>query len=122
MNYTPAESRYATMRYNRCGRSGLKLPAISLGLWHTFGDVDDFNHHRPAPDTPLEETMGALDYIVRSGKALYAAVSNYKPSEMQLAISMLRALGTPCLIHQTKYSMFERWIEDGLLELLAAEG
>jgi L-glyceraldehyde 3-phosphate reductase len=215
MPYTPAESRYATMRYNRCGHSGLKLPAISLGLWHNFSDVDDFEnsramvlrafdlgithfdlannygpppgsaesnfgkilhadlqahrdeliistkagytmwagpygdwgsrkyliasldqslqrmgldyvdifyHHRPDPNTPLEESLGALDHIVRSGKALYAGVSNYKPAEMQSAIQMLRSLGTPCLIHQAKYSMFERWVEDELLDLLAAEG
>jgi L-glyceraldehyde 3-phosphate reductase len=215
MSYQVAESRYANMRYNRCGRSGLKLPAVSLGLWHNFGDVDDFEngralvrrafdlgithfdlannygpppgsaernfgrmmagdfkahrdemiisskagyvmwpgpygdwgsrkyliasldqslqrmgleyvdifyHHRPDADTPLEESMGALEQIVRSGKALYAAVSNYKPPEMRRAIAMLRELGTPCLIHQAKYSMFERWIEDELLDLLAAEG
>ncbi len=203
------------MRYNRCGRSGLKLPAISLGLWHNFGFVDDFDngralvlrafdlgithfdlannygpppgsaetnfgkilnaelkthrdeliistkagytmwpgpygdwgsrkylvasldqslrrmdlsyvdifyHHRPDAETPLEETMAALDYIVRSGRALYVGVSNYRPPEMREAIKMLRSLGTPCLIHQPKYSMFERWIEDGLLDLLAEEG
>ena len=203
------------MRYNRCGRSGLKLPAISLGLWHNFGDVDDFEnsrtlvlrafdlgithfdlannygpppgsaetnfgkilardllahrdeliisskagytmwpgpygdwgsrkfliasldqslkrmglnyvdifyHHRPDPETPLEESLGALDHIVRSGKALYAGVSNYKPPEMRRAVEIMRSLGTPCLIHQPKCSMFERWIENGLLDLLATEG
>jgi len=215
MNYQPAQSRYQSMRYNRCGRSGIQLPAISLGLWHNFGDVDDFEinrsmvlrafdlgithfdlannygpppgsaeqnfgrilqadlqahrdeliisskagytmwdgpygdwgsrkylvasldqslrrmgldcvdifyHHRPDPQTPLEESLGALDSIVRSGKALYAGVSNYRPAEMREAIKILRGLGTPCLIHQPKYSMFERWVEDELLDLLAAEG
>ena len=215
MTYLPADARYASMRYNRCGRSGLKLPAISLGLWHNFGDVDDFDnaramlcrafdlgithfdlannygpppgsaernfgrvlqaelkpyrdeiivsskagytmwpgpygdwgsrkylvasldqslrrmgldyvdifyHHRPDPETPLEETMGALDSIVRSGKALYAGVSNYRPPEMQRAVEILRRLGTPCIIHQPKYNLFERWIEDGLLALLEREG
>jgi L-glyceraldehyde 3-phosphate reductase len=203
------------MRYNRCGRSGVKLPAVSLGLWHNFGDVDDFEnsrrmllhafdqgithfdlannygpppgsaesnfgkilrsdlaahrdelivsskagytmwdgpygdwgsrkyliascdqslkrmgldyvdifyHHRPDPETPLEESMSALDHIVRSGKALYAGVSNYKPVEMRQAIEILRRLGTPCLIHQPKYSMLVRWAEDEMLDLLAAEG
>jgi L-glyceraldehyde 3-phosphate reductase len=215
MQYQPAESRYSTMRYNRCGRSGVKLPAVSLGLWHNFGDVDDFEnsramvlhafdngithfdlannygpppgsaesnfgrilqsdlkrhrdelivsskagytmwngpygdwgsrkylvssldqslvrmgldyvdifyHHRPDPETPLEESMGALDYIVRSGKALYAGVSNYQPPEMRRAITILRDLRTPCLIHQPKYSMLVRWVEEELLDLLAAEG
>ncbi len=203
------------MRYNRCGRSGLKLPAISLGLWHNFGGVDvlensrailrrafdlgithfdlannygppygsaeetfgqifrkdlspyrdeliisskagwdmwpgpygDFGsrkylvasldqslkrmgleyvdifyHHRPDPDTPLEETMGALDYIVRSGRALYAGISMYPAELTHQAASILRSLGTPCLIHQPNYSMFDRWVEDGLLDLLAKEG
>jgi len=215
MNYLPNDSRYNTMRYNRCGRSGLKLPAISLGLWHNFGGVDDFEtsramvrrafdlgithfdlannygpppgaaeetfgrilqkdlkpyrdelilsskagylmwpgpygewgsrkslvasldqslkrmgldyvdifyHHRPDPETPLEESMGALDFIVRSGRALYAGVSNYPPEQTRPAVSILRALGTPCLIHQPSYSLFNRWIEDGLLEALAQEG
>jgi L-glyceraldehyde 3-phosphate reductase len=213
--YLPSEARYQTMRYNRCGRSGLKLPAISLGLWHNFGGVDRieqgramllrafdlgiihfdlannygpppgsaeetfgqifrrdlapyrdelivsskagydmwpgpygewgsrkylissldqslrrmrleyvdiFYHHRPDPDTPLEETMGALDQIVRSGKALYAGISNYSAEQTQQAAQVLRALGTPCLIHQPSYSMFNRWIEDGLLTVLGAEG
>jgi L-glyceraldehyde 3-phosphate reductase len=203
------------MRYNRCGRSGLKLPAISLGLWHNFGGVDTleidrailrrafdlgithfdlannygpppgsaeetfglllaqdfrpyrdeliisskagylmwpgpygewgsrkylvascdqslkrmglsyvdiFYHHRPDPDTPLEETMGALDYIVRSGRALYAGISNYRPAEAREAARMLRQLGTPCVIEQPSYSMFNRWIEDGLLDVLTEEG
>ena len=203
------------MMYRRCGNSGLKLPAISLGLWHNFGDVDVvansraiiklafdsgithfdlannygpppgsaeenfgkilkddfagyrdemiistkagytmwdgpygdygskkylvasldqslkrmgleyvdiFYHHRPDPDTPLEETMAALDLIVRQGKALYAGISNYPAAEAARAIEMLKALGTPCLIHQPKYSMFERWVEGGLLEVLEKEG
>lgn len=203
------------MPYRRCGQSGLQLPAVSLGLWHNFGDVDaltngrdilrlafdsgithfdlannygpppgsaetnfgrvlreDFHahrdeliistkagyhmwpgpygewgskkylvssldqslrrlgldyvdifyHHRPDPDTPLAETMGALDLIVRQGKALYVGLSNYRPAEAAEAIRLLRELGTPCLIHQPKYSMFERWVEDGLLDLLEQEG
>jgi L-glyceraldehyde 3-phosphate reductase len=203
------------MIYNRCGRSGLKLPAISLGLWHNFGGVDTlenaramirrafdlgithfdlannygpppgsaeetfgqilrqdlaghrheliistkagyrmwpgpygewgsrkyliasldqslqrmgldyvdiFYSHRPDPETPLEETMMALDYAVRSGRALYAGISNYQPAQTQQAAQVLRQLGTPCLIHQPSYSMFNRWVEDGLLETLAAEG
>jgi len=83
--------------------------------------VDIFYHHRPDPDTPLEETMGALDQIVRQGKALYVGISSYHPDEAETAIGMLRSLGTPCLIHQPKYSMFERWIEGGLLDLLKEE-
>lgn len=215
MDYLPNESRYTSMRYNRCGRSGLKLPAISLGLWHNFGGVDIFEnsrsmvlhafdlgithfdlannygppsgsaeetfgrifqndlklyrdeliisskagylmwpgpygewgsrkylvasldqslqrmgleyadifyHHRPDPETPLEETMGALDYIVRSGRALYVGISNYPPEITRQAAKILRELGTPCLIHQPSYSMFNRWIEDGLLEVLGQEG
>jgi L-glyceraldehyde 3-phosphate reductase len=203
------------MSYNRCGRSGLKLPAISLGLWHNFGGVDDFEnaramihrafdlgithfdlannygpppgsaeenfgkilkqdlagyrdelvistkagwemwdgpygnwgsrkyliasldqslkrmgleyvdifyHHRPDPETPLEETMSALDQIVRQGKALYAGISSYKPDQTGQAARILRELGTPCLIHQPSYSMFNRWIEDGLLTVLEEEG
>ncbi len=215
MNYTPASSRYETMRYHRCGRSGLKLPAISLGLWHNFGGVDAlengramihrafdlgithfdlannygpppgsaeetfgrilrkdlaahrdeliisskagylmwpgpygewgsrkylvasldqslkrlgldyvdiFYHHRPDPETPLEETMGALDAIVRSGKALYAGISNYPAEPARAAAQLLRQLGTPGLIHQPSYSLFNRWVEDGLLDALADEG
>ncbi|MBK9711816.1 MAG: L-glyceraldehyde 3-phosphate reductase [Kouleothrix sp.] len=213
--YSAAESRYETMIYRRSGRSGLKLPAISLGLWHNFGGVDVFEnsramvlrafdqgithfdlannygpppgsaeetfgqimrrdlapyrdelivsskagylmwpgpygewgsrknlvasldqslrrmgldyvdifyHHRPDPDTPLEETMGALDQIVRSGKALYAGISNYPPDLTRQAAQILRTLGTPCLIHQPSYSMFNRWIEGGLLAALRDEG
>lgn len=207
--------RYGQMQYRRCGKSGVLLPAISLGLWHNFGDVDDikvyrktlhtafdngithfdlannygpppgsaevnfgkilhtdfksyrdeliistkagytmwpgpygdwgskkylvssldqslkrmkldyvdiFYHHRPDPNTPLEETMIALDLIVRQGKALYVGISNYDVPEARKAIAMLRQLGTPCLIHQPKYSMFERWVEGGLLHLLKKEG
>jgi L-glyceraldehyde 3-phosphate reductase len=215
MPYIPADNRYDTMTYRRCGQSGLKLPAISLGLWHNFGDVDPYDearamihrafdlgithfdlannygpspgsaeltfgkvleegigahrdemivstkagwgmwlgpygdlgsrkyliasldqslvrmgidyvdifyHHRPDPDTPIEETMGALDQIVRSGKALYAGISSYNPEQTRRAAEVLRGLGTPCLIHQPSYSMFDRWIEDGLLETLDDEG
>ena len=214
MSYDASPTRYETMRYNRCGASGVKLPAISLGLWHNFGSVDVFEnsramllhafdlgithfdlannygpvpgsaeetfgrvmtrdfrpyrdqmiisskagygmwegpygdwgsrkylvssldqslkrmgldyvdifyHHRPDPETPLEETMTALDHIVRSGRALYAGISNYKPKEAEKAFQMLRDMGTPCLIHQPSYSMFNRWIEDGLLSLLERE-
>src|SRR5437763_7217703 len=84
--------------------------------------VDIFYHHRPDPETPLEESMGALDYIVRSGRALYAGISSYSPDQTRQAAQILRALGTPCLIHQPSYSMFNRWIEDGLLTVLHEEG
>jgi L-glyceraldehyde 3-phosphate reductase len=84
--------------------------------------VDIFYHHRPDPETPLEETMSALDLIVRQGKALYAGISNYPADEADKAISILKKLGTPCLIHQPKYSMFERWAEDGLLDVLEKDG
>ena len=84
--------------------------------------VDIFYHHRPDPETPLEETMAALDLIVRQGKALYVGISNYRPEEAAKAFKILKDLGTPCLIHQPKYSMFERWVEDGLLDLLEQEG
>ena len=215
MKYYPKHSRYDKMIYNRCGQSGLKLPAISLGLWHNFGHADDFEtarqmlfaafdagithfdlannygpppgsaeenfgkilkqdfsdyrdeliistkagylmwpgpygewgsrkyllasldqslkrmqleyvdifySHRPDPDTPLEETMMALDQAVRSGKALYAGISNYNPDQTLEASKILRELGTPCLIHQPKYSMFDRWVEKGLLNVLEKEG
>jgi len=215
MGYTANPNRYEGMKYNRCGRSGLKLPAVSLGLWHNFGGVtrfetsretalrafdlgithfdlannygpppgsaeenfgrilrsdlaghrdelivsskagylmwpgpygewgsrkylvasldqslmrmgldyvDIFYSHRPDPETPLEETMAALDALVRQGKALYAGISNYKPAEAGEAIALLRRLGTPCLIHQPSYSMLNRWVEDGLLDLLGKEG
>ena len=213
--HQPSGTRYDTMLYKRCGRSGLKLPLISLGLWHNFGGVDRpenartmllrafdlgithfdlannygpppgsaeetfgrilrqdlaahrdelvisskagylmwpgpygewgsrkylmasldqslkrmgldhvdiFYHHRPDPDTPLEETMGALDAIVRSGKALYVGVSSYSADQTRQAAHILKTLGTPCLIHQPRYSMFDRWIEDGVLSVLREEG
>jgi len=215
MQYLPKAERYQDMEYRRCGQSGLKLPAISLGLWHNFGHidvlenarnilrvafdsgithfdlannygpppgsaeenfgkifkedflpyrdelvistkagwgmwpgpygdwgskkylvasldqslkrmgldyVDIFYHHRPDPDTPLEETMGTLDLMVRQGKALYVGISSYQPKEAAQAIEILKRLGTPCLIHQPKYSMFERWVEDGLLDVLENNG
>jgi L-glyceraldehyde 3-phosphate reductase len=202
------------MQYRRCGNSGIKLPLISLGLWHNFGKKDDiencrdilhtafdngithfdlannygpppgaaeevfgkilnadfknhrdeliisskagwkmwegpygdwgskkhltasldqslkrlgisyvdiFYHHRPDPETPLEETMAALDLMVRQGKALYVGISSYRPEEAKKAIDILKRLGTPCLIHQPRYSMLDRWVEDGLLDLLEKE-
>ena len=84
--------------------------------------VDIYYHHRPDPDTPLEETMSALDLIVKQGKALYIGISSYHPEETRKACAILKELGTPCLIHQPKYSMFDRWIEDGLLDVLEEEG
>ena len=215
MTYIPAPTRYDSMPYRRCGVSGIKLPAISLGLWHNFGNitpfgvqqsllrtafdngithfdlannygppygeaernfgvhmlrdwkphrdeliistkagydmwkgpygdhgsrkyliasldqslkrmnldyVDIFYHHRPDPETPLEETMGALDQIVRSGKALYVGISNYPAERAEEAIRILRELGTPLLIHQAKYSMFVRTPEEGLQDVLRREG
>lgn len=215
MSHQAAANRYESMPYRRCGRSGLKLPAISLGLWHNFGDnkpydnsramllrafdlgvthfdlannygprpgaaeetfgkvlkqdlrayrdemivstkagwemwpgpygewgsrkylmasldqslkrmgldyVDIFYSHRPDPDTPMEETMGALDAMVRQGKALYVGISSYTPEQTIEAAIILKSLGTPCLIHQPKYSMFEREIEHGLLGVLAEQG
>ena len=215
MEYQPSATRYQSIQYKRVGRSGLKLPVVSLGFWHNFGDVDVFQNgrdiarrafdlgithfdlannygpspgsaeenfgllmkkdfhpyrdeliisskagylmwpgpygewgsrkylvascdqslkrmglqyvdifysHRFDPETPLEETMGALDYIVRSGRALYAGISSYSPEQTARAAKILRELGTPCLIHQPSYSMFNRWIEDGLLEVLDEEG
>ena len=213
--YIANEQRYDTMQYRRCGKSGLRLPAISLGLWHNFGGVDVFENgramvrrafdlgithfdlannygpppgsaesafgeilrldfkpyrdeliistkagwgmwpgpygdwgsrkyllasldqslrrmgleyvdifysHRPDPETPVEETMMALDQAVRSGRALYAGISSYNATQTAAAVKILRELGTPCLIHQPKYSMFERWVENGLLDVLGNEG
>jgi len=213
--WLPSETRYGSIPYRRCGRSGLKLPALSLGLWPNFGGVDIlengrqilrqafdkgithfdlannygpppgsaeetfgrilhddflahrdelvistkagyfmwpgpygewgsrkylvssldqslkrmgldyvdiFYSHRPDPNTPLEETMGALDFIVRSGRALYAGISNYSAETTRNAAALLRQLGTPCLIHQPVYHMFNRWIEGELLQTLAEEG
>jgi L-glyceraldehyde 3-phosphate reductase len=214
-NYIADENRYEKMNYRRTGNSGLLLPELSLGLWHNFGDhdnfknarnllkcafdhgithfdlannygpnpgsaesnfgkilkkdfknyrdeliisskagygmwpgpygdngskkylissldqslkrmdleyVDVFYHHRPDYDTPLEETMGALDLMVRQGKALYVGLSNYQPKEAKKAFKILNDLGTPCLIHQPNYNLFNRWIEDGLLDLLGDSG
>jgi len=214
MSYTPDANRYERMKYRRCGNSGIKLPLISLGLWHNFGKIDDiencrsmmhtafdngithfdlannygpppggaegtfgkifkedfkpyrdemiisskagykmwegpygdfgskkylvssldqslkrmgldyvdiFYHHRPDFETPLEETMEALHLIVQQGKALYVGISNYGPKEAEKAIEMLKELRTPCLIHQARYSMFDRWVEDGLLDVLEKE-
>ncbi len=215
MSFTASPVRYDAMKYARCGRSGLMLPRISLGLWHNFGDVDRyavgrdvvlrafdlgithfdlannygpppgsaernfgrilredladyrdelivstkagylmwpgpygewgsrksllasldqslsrmgmdyvdiFYSHRFDPNTPLEETMSALDHAVRSGKALYAGISNYQPEDTRKAAGVLRSLGAPCLIHQPSYSMLNRWIEDGLTRVLDEEG
>ncbi len=216
MSYSPSATRYDAMKYNRCGNSGILLPALSLGLWHNFGGVDNFEtgraiiraafdngithvdlannygpppgsaeenfgsilkkdftgylrdeliisskagytmwpgpygdwgsrkylmaslnqslqrmqldyvdifySHRPDPDTPLEETMNALHDIVKSGKALYIGLSNYHLPEATRAIKILKELGTPCLIHQPKYSMYERWVEDGLMDELEKNG
>ena len=211
MSYNPNLNRYDSMVYRRCGRSGLKLPAVSLGLWHNFGGVDILENsramlrrafdlgithfdlannygppagsaeetfgkimaddlkpyrdeliistkagyymwpgpygewgsrkyliasldqslarmgldyvdiyysHRPDPETPMEETMMALDQIVRSGRALYVGISSYNPTQTREAINILQSLGTPCLIHQPSYNMFGRWIEEGLTDVL----
>jgi L-glyceraldehyde 3-phosphate reductase len=215
MSYVADPDRYSRMPYRRCGRSGLDLPAISLGLWQNFGGTDSFEnqrailrrafdrgvthfdlannygppygsseenfgrmlatdfkpyrdeliisskagwdmwpgpygslgsrkylvasldqsltrmgldyvdifyHHRPDPHTPLEETMGALDHIVRQGKALYVGISSYSPDRTRQAANVLKSLGTPLLIHQPSYSMLNRWIEDGLLDTLEGLG
>jgi L-glyceraldehyde 3-phosphate reductase len=214
MSYKAKKHRYEQMTYRRCGNSGIMLPMISLGLWHNFGEIDNFEncrkilhtafdngithfdlannygpppgaaevtfgkilkkdfkpyrdellisskagwgmwpgpygdlgskkylvasldqslqrmeldyvdifyHHRPDPETPLEETMTALDLIVRQGKALYVGISSYKPEETTRAIKLLKELGTPCFIHQPRYSMLDRWVEDGLLDVLGKE-
>lgn len=213
--YQPNPSRYEILHYNRCGKSGLKLPPLSLGLWHNFGGVDVFENaramirkafdsgithfdlannygpppgsaeenfglilqkdfgayrdelvistkagytmwegpygdwgskkylvssldqslrrmkldyvdifysHRPDPETPLEETMDALAHVVKQGKALYAGLSNYPAEKTSEAAAILRKMGVPCLIHQPKYSMFERWVEKGLLDVVEQEG
>ena len=215
MDYTANEIRYDNMTYRRSGKSGIKLPVISLGLWHNFGGVDVFENsreilwhafdngithfdlannygppagsaedtfgqvmekdfrsyrdemvistkagyymwpgpygewgsrkylissldqslkrmkldyvdifysHRPDPETPIEETMMALDHVVRQGKALYAGISNYTAEQTQKATEILKSLGTPCLIHQARYSMFDRWVENGLLDVLEKQG
>lgn len=214
MTYEANPRRYDSMEYRRCGSSGVKLPAVSLGLWHNFGHIDNFEnsrtilrlafdsgithfdlannygpppgsaeenfgkifrddfkkyrdeliistkagwgmwpgpygdwgskkylvasldqslkrmgleyvdifyHHRPDPETPLEETMSALDLIVRQGKALYVGISSYTAEQTSGAVAVLKRLGTPCFIHQPKYSMFNRWVEDGLLDVLEKE-
>ena len=215
MEYSALASRYQQMKYRRCGKSGIRLPEISLGLWHNFGHVDRFDisrklllrafdlgithfdlannygpppgtaeenlgrimqndfrpyrdemiistkagylmwpgpygewgskkylvssldqslkrmkldyvdifyHHRPDPETPLEETMAALDLIVKQGKALYIGISNYPADITHRAAAILKQMGTPCLIHQPSYSMFNRWVEEGLLEVLEEDG
>jgi len=215
MSYIPETRRYQSMKYNRCGRSGLLLPAVSLGLWHNFGSVDDYENarqiihtafdagithfdlannygplpgtaetnfgkilkqdmkayrdeliistkagymmwegpygewgsrkyllasldqslqrmgleyvdifysHRPDPETPLEETMSALDHAVKQGKALYVGISNYPAPLARKAAGILEEMGSPCLIHQPRYSMFDRWVEDALLDVLKEKG
>ena len=215
MDYTPNQNRYQTMSYRKCGKSGISLPAISLGLWHNFGDVDEYENYRkiilkafdsgithfdlannygpPAgsaeknfgkilnndlkdyrdeliistkagyymwpgpygewgskkyllaslnqslkrmnieyvdifyshrfdPNTPLEETMGALSHAVKTGKALYVGISNYPTDKTKEAVKLLRNMGTPCLIHQPKYSMLNRWVEEDLLDTLEENG
>lgn len=215
ITFNANQSRYDTMCYNRCGKSGLKLPSVSLGLWHNFGGVDIlqvsrsmllhafdmgithfdlannygppagsaeetmgqvirtdlgryrdeliistkagyymwpgpygdlgskkyliasldqslkrmgleyvdiFYSHRPDPDTPMEETMGALEQVVKQGKALYVGLSNYSARQTREAVEILKSVGIRCLIHQPSYSMFDRWVEDGLLNVLEEEG
>src|ERR671930_619431 len=151
MTYAPADDRYDRMIYNRCGRSGLRLPAVSLGLWQNFGGdrpletsrailrrafdlgithFDLANNYGP-PYGAAEETFGTLlrldlrpfrDELVISTKALYAGISTYGPEETRRAAAILRALGVPLLIHQPSYSLLNRWIEDGLLDVLEEEG
>jgi len=109
--------------YGEWGSRKYLIASCDQSLKRTGLDYFDiFYSHRPDPDTPLEETMGALDFIVRSGRALYAGISSYEPEPARQAAAILRELGTPCLIHQPRYNMFDRWIEDGLLETLASEG
>ena len=108
--------------YGNFGSRKYLVASIDQSLKRMHVDyVDIFYHHRPDPETPLEETMAALDYIVRSGRALYVGISNYKPEEARRAIRVLRELGTPCLIHQPRYNMFDRWIEGGLTDVLREE-
>jgi L-glyceraldehyde 3-phosphate reductase len=109
---------YGSWGSNKYLTASLDQSLRRLGLDY----VDIFYHHRPDPATPLEETMGALDRMVRQGKALYVGLSNYRPAEAGRAVGILRALGTPCLIHQPRYSMLDRWVEEGLLDLLEKEG
>ncbi|NMC85440.1 MAG: L-glyceraldehyde 3-phosphate reductase, partial [Anaerolineaceae bacterium] len=116
--YTMWEGPYGDWGSRKYLVSSLDQSLKRMGLDY----VDIFYHHRPDPETPLEETMRALDFIVRSGRALYVGISNYKPAEAEQAIRILRELGTPCLIHQPSYSMFNRWVEEGLLDLLEREG
>src|SRR5256884_527454 len=123
--YVAADDRYERMTYRRSGRSGPDPPVISLDQsLHRMGldYVDIFYSHRFDPDTPLEETLGALDSAVRAGKALYVGISSYSPGKTEEAVAILRDLGTPLLIHQPSYSMLNRWIEGGLLEVLGREG
>lgn len=215
MHYSPGQHRYEEMEYRRCGQSGLLLPALSLGLWHNFGDIDSqanarailrlafdkgithfdlannygpppgsaesnfgkifkedflpfrdeliistkagwkmwegpygdygskkylmasldqslkrmgldyvdiFYHHRPDSNTPLEETMATLHLMVQQGKALYVGISSYPPAEAEKAFQLLQQMGTHCLIHQPRYSLLDRWVEDGLLDILARNG
>src|SRR2546429_528396 len=123
--YVAADDRYERMTYRRSGRSGPDPPVISLDQsLHRMGldYVDIFYSHRFDPDTPLEETLGALDSAVRAGKALYVGISSYSPGKTEEAVAILRDLGTPLLIHQPSYSMLNRWIEDGLLDVLGNHG
>ena len=109
--------------YGDWGSSKYLLSSLDQSLKRMQVDyVDIFYSHRPDPETPIEETMMALDYAVRSGKALYAGISNYNAEQTKVATEILKQLGTPCLIHQAKYSMFERWVEDGLLDVLEEKG
>jgi len=117
------DKRYDTMVYNRCGKSGLKLPAVSLGLWQNFGYVDIYYHHIFDPNTPLEETALALDNAVRQGKALYVGISNYNKKQTAEILKIFRELKTPFVVNQPSYSMLNRWIEDdGLYDFAEKEG